>query len=211
MIWGTGGATLTAGYNNASSTFSGMLTVPLSSSNTNGFPNWNSATWMNFSKIGSGNLTINGNTGTAGNNLQVYGGTLTLSGNGQLGFLSNYVYPTGSIVLDNTAQNQPNSGFRLGLNNLYLQGGNFDLIANAAGTTEMVNQLQFNIGAGSMTLDAAANATRGPTVLQVATVPNMVGGGSGLVHGSNLGARRPRRSQYLCRHVEQCHRRRRGR
>ena len=55
-----GNVNLSIGYNNASSTFSGGLTTPPSLST------WNAAGWMVVNKIGSGNLTINSNTSTAG-------------------------------------------------------------------------------------------------------------------------------------------------
>ena len=188
VLWGENSQTLTVGYNNASSTFGGTLTTPLSTAITNSQnPGQMPASFMNLTKIGSGNLAITSNTSTAGGNLNVYAGTLTLSGNGQLGFLTNTVYPTGNLVLDDTAGNQPNSGFRLGLNNLNLQQGNFLLKANAAGTTEMINQLQFNVGVSTVTLDATTNATTGPTVLQVPNLAAIQAGGSGLIRGSNLG------------------------
>ena len=186
IITSTAGTpTLTVGFDNSNSTFSGQIS------------RFNDATpgAVILTKIGTGTLTMtsaqSGVSGSSGG-VTVNGGGLTYSGVGasypstQLTPVTYNVNTTGTITLDNVATNVSN---RLGLGasqgTLNISGGTLAILANAAGSSETVNVLNFGNGASTIQLTAGL---AGATTLSVTgSFSNQGGQDSGLVTGAGLG------------------------
>ncbi|OYW28093.1 MAG: hypothetical protein B7Z47_06115, partial [Chthoniobacter sp. 12-60-6] len=180
---GTAG-TLTAGLNNADTTFSGQ------------FLGYTAATLatLNVAKVGTGNLTLTGSGSTATGTLTINGGTVTLSGSGQTAFGTYAVNTGGLLVLDNstTAGNNrlggPNATSASNSRNVTLAGGEFKIIGAATGTTyESLGIFTNSNGANKLTVDASGGAS---TIVNFASVA-AIGGATGshtVVRGTNLGA-----------------------
>ena len=186
IITSTAGTpTLTVGFDNSNSTFSGQIS------------RFNDATpnAVTLIKVGTGTLTMtsaqSGLSGSSGG-VTVNGGGLTYSGVGasypstQLTPVTYNVNTSGTITLDNFATNVPN---RLGLGasqgTLNLSGGTLAIIANAVGSSETVNVLNFGNGASTIQFTPGAG---GATTLNVTgSFSNQGGQDSGLVTGSGLG------------------------
>ena len=173
-VWnGSGGQTLTLGYNDASSTFNGTFGTPFGVNS------------LQVIKIGTGNFTITGNTNVQTfNNLRVHAGTVTLGGNGKAAFLNYVVDPGGTFVVDNTAGNV---GYRLGTTatTLYLEGGTFQFKPYSTGSFELINAMTVAFGGSTFNIDATG--TTGTTLFQVNTLNNRLGGGTALIRGTGMG------------------------
>lgn len=182
----TGTPTLTVGFDNTDSTFSGQ------------FSRFNAAApnAVNINKVGTGVLTFdsaqNATTGSSGS-ITVSGGGITYSGAGKAfvsvptataptSAVSFIVNTNGKLTLDNTLSNVNN---RLSLNGtagqVTMQGGAFEIIGNATTTTtEAINNLTFQNGQGvvNLTPDAAQ-----PLNVTVVTLGNPNASGTGLIRG----------------------------
>ncbi|MEZ0256265.1 MAG: autotransporter-associated beta strand repeat-containing protein, partial [Chthoniobacter sp.] len=205
----TGAPTLTVGFSDNDSTFSGKF-LRFSDATTND---------VNIVKIGAGNMSLTGaqtllqtSTGT----LTVNQGTVTYAGAGQGFFATSIVNSGGTLVLDNTTTHLDN---RLGGNsrNLQVAGGQFILKgapqsatvlsgdplvvglsqlegdqaspfarALASATQESINQLNNGSGGGFLTLQPNASAA---TYLNIATVQavNFQSGMQLVLRGNGLG------------------------
>ncbi len=178
-----GTPTLTVGFDNSNSTFSGQIS------------RFNDATpnALTLVKIGSGTLTMTSaqNTDGSSGGITVNGGGLTYSGAGAA-YPSTVLTPVtfnvntgGTLTLDNAAANLPS---RLGLNasqgTLNLSGGTLAMVANSAGSNEVVNILNFGNGASTIRLTAGA---AGATTIDVTSFGNQGGQSSGLITGVGLG------------------------
>lgn len=181
-----GTPTLTVGFDDTDSTFSGQ------------FSRFNAAApnAVNLNKIGAGVLTLNSaqnaTSGSSGN-ITVSGGGITYSGAGKA-FVSvpaataptsavTFVVNTGgTLTLDNTATNLDN---RLSLNGgagqVSMQGGNFNILGNSASTTvEVMNNVTFLNGSGTLTVLPNAGQQLNVTI---ANLGGANANGSGLIRG----------------------------
>ena len=179
--------TLTVGFDNTNTTFSGQISR-FNDATINNVPG-NALTLV---KIGTGTLTMtSAQSATAGSSggVTVNGGGLTYSGLGA-SFPSTQITPvtynvntTGAITLDNSATKVDN---RLGLGSsqgtLTLSGGTLALIGNAAGSNETINTLNFGSGASTIQFTPGGAATITVTGL----VSGQGGQDSGLVTGNGL-------------------------
>ena len=180
-----GSQTLTVGFDNSDSQFSGQIS------------RFNDATpsAVTLVKIGAGTLTISSaqssTTGSSGG-VTVSGGGLTYSNAGAaypstaLTGVTYTVNTGGTLTLDNTAVNLVS---RLGLDSsvgtLTLAGGTLAMIANNAGSSETLNLLNFSNGGSTIRLTrGAAGAT---TIFVTGAFSNQGGQDSGLVTGLGLG------------------------
>jgi autotransporter-associated beta strand protein len=181
-----GSQTLTVGFDNSDSTFSGQIS------------RFNDASpaAVTLVKIGTGTLTIasaqDANTGSSGG-VTVNGGGLTYSNAGAAFPSTNIVGVTytvntgGTLTLDNNIGTNLDDRLGLAASNgtLALSGGTLAMIGNIAGSNEHINLLNFNPGASTIRLTGGAN---GATLITVAgAVSNQGGQDSGLVTGINLG------------------------
>ena len=186
----SGTPTLTVGFDNTSTTFSGQ------------FSRFNDATpgAVILTKIGDGTLTLSsaqsGTTGSSGG-VTVSGGGLTYSGAGaaypstQLTPVTYNVNSGGTITLDNTATALASANVNnrlLGLGGgsngtLQLAGGTLALNGNAVvDSSEAINVLNFNAGASTIRLTPGGGATS----ISVTSISNQGGQDSGLITGNGL-------------------------
>ncbi|TCO93623.1 autotransporter-associated beta strand protein, partial [Chthoniobacter flavus] len=181
---GGGAATLTVGFDNASTTFSGQ------------FERYNDAnpSFTAFTKIGNGTLHLTGtqsaSTGTTGT-VTVSGGVLAFDSTGAWftgttspAFAGTFtVNASSTLLLDNTGTNVNN---RLGLNatgTLNMQGGTLVINGNSsANTSETINSYTVANGGGTLQLNANANSLLNMTIL---TLGPLNGNGSELFQGIN--------------------------
>lgn len=168
--------TLTAGFNNNNSNFSGSFTR---------FFDFSPAT-VAFTKVGTGTMSITSaqstTTGVTGA-LTVNGGGLTFSGAGTSSFGSVNVNSTGTLTLDNSGTNVP-SRLNLSAGTLSLNSGNFTLIGNAAGTTENIGNITVT-GTGQNVITLKNNG--GAVVINAPVFSTVSGQEATLLRGDNLG------------------------
>ena len=164
-----GTPTLSVGFNNANTTFSGR------------FMRFNDAAFPQINKIGAGTLTLTGaqpSTGSYGS-ISVSGGTLAYSGANGSAFVStnaaNSVFNVnagGTLLLDNAVDNRNNRlGAALG-GTVNIQGGVLSVLGSAtASTTENFAFLSVLNGGGRLELrpDASQSLTLAAGVLSAAS------------------------------------------
>ncbi|HEY5312175.1 MAG TPA: autotransporter-associated beta strand repeat-containing protein, partial [Pirellulales bacterium] len=166
---------LTAGADNASTTFSGLFSATTPAD-------------LALTKIGTGTLTLTANNQTAATTsptgaLIVNQGGLTLSGNGAVLFsATDTVNGTGTITLDNTSNNIVN---RLDGHALTLQGGT--LVYNgtnvaSTNSSETFSTLLVQNGGGTITLNGGSGGTTTVTATAL-TAEAVASGGSLLIQG----------------------------
>ena len=165
-------ATLTVGFNNEDSIFSGQV---------RGISNGNQNS-IYLTKIGGGKMEFTGLGDTTGN-LIVRGGELNYHDGGHSNFTGNTVNTHGTLTLDNTAANwNSRLGGTTTLGTLTMGGGTFNLLGNSiSDTTETVATFTVSSGASVMNLTADPNTI---TTVQVGTSfssPQV--GGTLLIHG----------------------------
>jgi autotransporter-associated beta strand protein len=148
--------TLTVGFNNNDSSFSGQL---------NRF-NDSTPNSVNLAKVGTGVITItgvqhaqNGSTGT----LSVNEGVVSYAGGGKALLTTQIVREGGTLRLDNSGTNTANrlaSVLSSATNStLNISGGRFEVTPNeTTSTSELVTTLTVGNGAGEMVLDAATGS-----------------------------------------------------
>ena len=163
--------TLTVGSSNASSTFAGAF-QRFSDSTVN---------LINLTKIGTGILTLTGNSSTASGTLTINsssGGGVTFSGNGVNNFVSAAVTvnPDSTLVLDNSGvsvNNRLGGALGAGGTGLTLSGGTLVFTANSSGTSETVGATAFNSGQSVVSMTPGSTGT---TLLAGTALSKAVGG-----------------------------------
>jgi autotransporter-associated beta strand protein len=165
--------TLTVGFNNADTTFSGQIN------------RFNDATpnAVNLTKTGTGTMTVDvtqSATAASTGTVTVAGGGITYSGaNGRALMPTQTVMEGGVLTLDNTAtavSGRLASPLTGGANTLNINGGQFVILPNAStSVTETLSTLTVGAGAGEMLLDAVTNSG---ITLNVTTLTNVQTGGT---------------------------------
>ena len=179
-LQGTAG-TVTAGLDNANSTFAGTFSSP--------YPTG----LLNIAKIGSGNLTLtNDSSATNSGTLTVNGGTVTVGGaNGRLGFTTYTLNAGGTLALGDGGASNDN---RLGgatltptvqflsptYRSLNFNGGTLTLRGSGA-TAEAIGSITSLTGGGILSVDKV-DVTIGQMAAQAAT-------GALLIRGAIVGLR----------------------
>ena len=172
---GTTQSTLTVGFDNASTTFAGS------------FQRFNDSTinLINLQKIGTGMMTLKGNTSTASGAITINstgGGGLIFKDTGVNNFRQTAITVNagGTLTLDDSGT--ANLSNRLGNVGVTLSGGSFVSTAAAAGSTETTTgALTFNTGEATVTLNQGA-------ISNVTTFSNLNfgAGGTGTFGGANF-------------------------
>ncbi len=168
--------TLTVGFNNNSTTYSGT------------FDRFNDATLapLNLTKVGSGTLTLTSNASTSGGTLTINRGTVTYKDAGVRNFTTaaTVVNEGGTLTLDNTGTLNVNN--RLGgTGALTLNGGVFNLLgSDATATTELGSTLTLGPSASAINLTPGNS---GGTVTVTFSSLSQGASGTALISGTNLG------------------------
>ncbi len=176
-----GSQTLTTGFNNASTTFSGQVRR-FGDGTLNG---------LNLTKIGTGTMQMTGAGSNSTGNLSVQGGTIAYNGAGSSSFGNNLFVTGGTLTLDNSGTNVNN---RLGgtlanpplntivnFGTLTSNGGTLNVIGNGgANTTESFGT--FTVAPGSGVINLQPNLNRVLT-MRFATFGGIQAGGAVLIRG----------------------------